>query len=260
MEFLTPSGWHMQFAGIGFNIWDIMLIAVVSVQSTLLAYLHSPRLKALLLSLPLPFTVAVLSVGRPIDITNIAGFILLFIYTHGVRILNWHFGVPIVVAILVSAAGYCVLGAALAAVLPRTETAFWITCTVVMATALFFHWKLPPRDEPGHRSSMPASLKLLVIVCVITVLIAIKKNIQGFMTAFPMVGLTACYEGRHCLWTICRQIPIVILTMLPMVIVIRLVQPYTGYVWALASGWLVFLLMLFPMTRHQWQPVFRKEN
>lgn len=243
----------MHVFGIGFNFWDIALIAVVAAQSTLLAYLHSPKLKALLLSLPLPFTVAVLSVGQPIDITNIAGFLLLFIYTHSVRILNWRFGVPVVAAIVMSALGYCVLGTALNAILPRTEAAFWTMCAVVLATALFFHWKLLPRDEPGHRSSLPAGVKLIVIVCVITILVVIKKHLQGFMTIFPMVGLVACYEGRHCLWTICHQIPIVMLTMLPMVIVIRLAQPYLGYAWALLPGWFVFIMLLIPMTKHQWK-------
>lgn len=248
----------MMFFGIEFNFWDILLIAVVAAQSTLLAYLHSPKLKALLLSLPLPFTVAVLSVGQPIDITNIAGFLLLFAYTHSVRILNWRFGVPVVAAIVLSALGYCVLGTALNALLPKTEAVFWIMCAVVLATAVFFHWKLLPRDEPGHRSSLPIGIKLIVIVCVITILVVMKKHLQGFMTIFPMVGLVACYEGRHCLWTICRQIPIVMLTMLPMVIVIRLVQPYIGYAWALLPGWFVFLMLLIPMTKHQWKPDYWK--
>lgn len=241
----------MNINGIEFNSWDIVLIAVVSAQSTLLAYLHSPKLKALLLNLPLPFTVAVLSVGQPIDTTNIAGFLLLFVYTHSVRILNWHFGIPVVAAIVMSAAGYCLLGTGLSAVLPKTETAFWTACAVVLATAFFFHVKLSARDEPGHRSSLPVGVKFAVIVCVITALVIMKKNLQGFMTMFPMVGLAACYEGRHCLWTICRQIPIIMMTMLPMVIVIRLAQPHLGYAWALAPGWLVFLAALALVTISQ---------
>jgi len=241
----------MNLGGIEFSSWDIVLIAVVSAQSTLLAYLHSPRWKALLLNLPLPFTVAVLSVGQPIDVTNIAGFLLLFVYTHSVRILNWRFGIPVVAAIVISALGYCVLGTALSAILPKTETAFWVACAVVLATAILFNRKLLPRDEPGHRSSLPVGVKLVVIVCVITTLVVLKKHLQGFMTMFPMVGLAACYEGRHCLWTICRQIPIVMMTMLPMVIVIRLAQPYLGYAWSLAPGWLVFLAALALITLAQ---------
>ena len=241
----------MNVGGIEFNSWDIVLITVVSAQSTLLAYLHSPRWKALLLNLPLPFTVAVLSVGQPVDVTNIAGFLLLFIYTHSVRILNWRFGIPIIAAIVISAAAYCALGTVLSAILPKTATAFWMVCAIVLATAVFFNRKLSPRDEPGHRSSLPVGVKFVVIVCVITVLVVMKKHLQGFMTMFPMVGLTACYEGRHCLWTICRQIPIVMMTMLPMVIVIRLAQPYLGYAWSLAPGWLVFLAALALITLAQ---------
>jgi len=109
----------MHVFGIGFNFWDIALIAVVFAQSTLLAYLHRPRWKALLLNLPLPFTFATLSVGRPVDTTNVAGLIMLLFYAHGVRILNWRFKIPIVPAIAVSAFGYCVLGTVLAGILRK---------------------------------------------------------------------------------------------------------------------------------------------
>lgn len=241
----------MHIFGMGFNYWDVVLIAVVSAQSTLLAYVHRPKWKALLLNLPLPFTFATLSVGRPIDITNVAGFLLLLLYAHGVRILNWRFKTPIVLAIAISALGYCILGTALAEVLPKTDTIFWLFCALVITAAIFFHWKLPPRDEPGHRSGLPVGIKFVSIVFVIIGLIVIKNRLQGFMTMFPMVTLFACYEGRHCLWTICRQVPVIMLTMLSMVIVMRLAQPYIGYAWALLPGWSVFLMLLIPMIKRQ---------
>lgn len=234
----------MNLFGINFTPQDLTLIAVVSAQSTVLAYLHSPKWKALLLTIPLPGTFAILSVAQPVDITNVTGLVLLLVYTHGVRILNWHLKVPVVLAIVVSAAAYCAIGVLLADVLPGTETAFWLACAFVMAVAFLFDRALPPRAEPGHRSRLPVGLKLLVIVAVITFLIAIKKQLGGFMTVFPMVGLIACYECRHSLWTICRQIPIMIFAVLAMFMAMRLAQPYLGYAWALLPGWIAFLAVL----------------
>ena len=51
--------------------WDVLLI-VVTAQSLVLAYTEAPRWKRLLLSLPFPFTLVVLSVGRPIDGSSFA--------------------------------------------------------------------------------------------------------------------------------------------------------------------------------------------
>lgn len=234
----------MSFFGINFIFQDIALIAVVSAQSTVLAYLHDPKWKAFLLTIPLPGTFAILSVGRPIDITNIAGLVLLLFYTHGVRILNWRFKIPIVFAIAISAAAYCLIGVFLAEILPKTEMAFWAMSVFVLVMALLFDRLLPPRNEPGHRSQLPVGMKLLIIIAVITGLIVIKKQLTGFMTVFPMVGLIAGYECRHSLWTVCRQIPIAMLAILPMFAIMRLTQPFLGYVWSLAPGWIVFLAVL----------------
>jgi hypothetical protein len=234
----------MIFFGINFTFQDIALIAVVSAQATILAYLHNPKWKALLLTIPLPGTFAILSVAQPVDITNVTGLVLLLAYAHGVRLLNWHCKIPVVPAIAISAAAYCALGVMLAGILPATGTAFWLACAFVMAVAFLFDRALPPRDEPGHRSKLPVGLKLLVIVAVITFLIAIKKQLGGFMTVFPMVGLIACYECRHSLWTVCRQIPIMIFAVLAMFMAMRLAQPYLGYAWALVPGWIAFLAVL----------------
>jgi len=234
----------MNFFGAIFNFQDITLIAVVAAQSTLLAYLHNPKWKAFLLTIPLPSTFAILSVGRPIDITNITGLLLLFFYTHGVRILNWRFKIPIVPAIAVSAMAYCFIGAFLAKILPETETAFWAMSAFVLAIALLFDWILPPRNEPGHRSQLPVGVKLLIIVSVMVGLIVIKKQLTGFMTVFPMVGIIAGYECRHSLWTVCRQIPVAMISILPMFLIMRLTQPFLGYAWSLVPGWIVFLAVL----------------
>ena len=106
--------------------WDMLLLIVVSVQATVLAYLPQPRWKAFILSLPLPFTVASLAVGQPIGATNALGIPLFFLYAQAVRILHYDLRIPIIPSIVLSALGYVVLGTLLAAVLPDTEAAFWL--------------------------------------------------------------------------------------------------------------------------------------
>lgn len=231
---------------------DILLIVAVSVQATVLAYLHAPRWKAFLLTLPIPFTLATLAVGRPLDATNVAGMVVLLGYTHAVRVLHYRLRMPIIVSIVLAAFGYCIAGTLLARVLPATDTAFWVSCGVVLIIGTAFYLSIGPRKEEGHRSPLPVWAKLPAIMCVVLLLLLIKRNLHGFTTMFPMVGVVAAYEARHSLWTVCRQIPVVMLTMLPMMITIRLIQGHVGMGVSLAVGWAVFLCALIPMTRSMW--------
>ena len=232
--------------------WDVLLVVVVSIQATVLAYLPQPRWKAFVLSLPIPFTVATLAVGRPVGATNVLGLLLLFLYAQGVRVLNQRLRVPIVPAIALSALGYCALGALLAPVLPNTDDAFWLVSVGMYALAVGLVLKLPDRSEPSYRSLLPVWLKLPVIMGVILFLVVIKGFLQGFTTVFPMVGVVATYEGRHSLWTIGRQIPTLMVAMIPMMATCRLAQAQMGLGPALMVSWVVFLSILVPLTRFMW--------
>ena len=109
---------------IAFGFWDLALLAIVSTQATLLAYVRHPKWKALIMVLPIPFTLASLSLGTPVNTTHVAALNLLLAYTHAVRLLHARAGVPIIPAIALSAAGYCGAGALLREVLPLTPAAF----------------------------------------------------------------------------------------------------------------------------------------
>ncbi|MDD5727575.1 MAG: hypothetical protein PHV59_03335 [Victivallales bacterium] len=225
---------------LSFSFWDWALIVIVSCQASLLAYLHRPALKALLVTLPIPFTLAFISLGCDVDVTNVLGLLVLLLYAYCVRFLyitrKWN----IIAAIAVSALGYCVTGSLLTAFVSRTETAFWTGAVLIYAVALYLYLKHFAEEEQGHKSSLPVIAKLLIIAGVIAFIVLIKKFLHGFMTFFPMVGVVASYEMRHCLNTFCRQMPIVILTMMPMLITIRIFQKSAGIYVALGLGWLVF--------------------
>ena len=235
---------------IDFSGWDLGLIAAVSVQATVLAYVYDPRWKAFAMALPVPFTVAVLSVGRPIGAANALGLVDLLLYTHGVRWIRDGLGLPIVPSIVLAAAGYCLIGCGMVQVLPPTAAAFWASAVGVIALGGALYIGLPHRVERGHRTPLPVWAKLPIIVGVVLFLVAMKGALQGFMTVFPMVGVIASYEARHSLWTMGRQIPILMLTMAPMMMAARLAQPHVGLGPSLVVGWAVFLMVLVPLTRH----------
>jgi len=235
-----------------FGCWDAALLAGVSLQGTAIAYLREPRWKALLLSVPVPFTLASLALGSPVGPTHAAAVVLLMLYTHAVRLLHYRLGVRIVAAIVVSALGYCVAGAALTPLLPNTEAAFWVAAGLAFATGLVLHLAVPVREERGHRSPLPVWIKLPVIGCVVFGLIVVKQVLSGFMTLFPMVGVIAAYEARRSLWSVCRQIHALVLALVPMLAAIHLAQGSLGVGGALPAGWGVFLLVLVPLAWKMW--------
>ena len=233
--------------------WDLVLIAVASLQATALAYLRHPRWKALLISLPLPFTVASLAVGQRIGITNVVGLLLLLGFTQGVRILRQNLRVPIVPAIVFSALGYCLIGGVLMPLLPKSDTAFYLTSALLLVFAFALLARLPHRAEPGHRTPLPIWIELPIVAGVILLLVASKQILGGFITVFPMVGVIAAYEARHSLWTLGRQIPALMIAMIPLMVTSHLTYPLVGLGPSLALGWIVFLGILAPLTWLMWR-------
>src|SRR5439155_24496413 len=86
------------------------------------------------------------------------------------------------------------------------------------------------------------------IAALVLTLILLKSRLQGFMAVFPMVTVFAAYESRHSLRTMSRQIPVMMLTMIPMMIVIRLTQHTLGLGPSLMLGWAVLSIILAPLT------------
>lgn len=234
---------------ISLGFWDIALLALVSSQATLLAYLSHPKWKAIILTLPIPFTLAALAVGLPVSTTHVVALNLLLAFTHGVRWLHYGAGLPIIPSIALAAVGYCAAGALLRPIIPQSELSFWLACAATILVAAAAHALFPRHDEPDHRSPMAPWLKFPLVAAVILSLILIKRFLQGFMTMFPMVGVFAAYESRFSLGAVCRAIPDFMLAMIPLMAVVRLAQPRLGLGLALAAGWLIFLPTLIPMTR-----------
>lgn len=233
--------------------WDVALVVGVSAHATIIAYLYRPKWKAFMLSLPVPFTLASMSLGHRVAISNVVAMAMLQVWALAVLLLYRRLRVPIVLSIALAAGAYCAAGSVLVGVLPAGDAAFWCAAAGAWALGLVLFMSLPHREEPGHRSSLPVWVKLPVIVCVILFLVMMKSTLKGFMTMFPMIGVVAAYEARHSLWAIVRQMPILMMTMVPMMAVCRIAQGRgMGLGPSLALGWIVLLALLVPLTRIRW--------
>ena len=237
---------------ITFNLWDLALVAGVSLQATFLAYLPQPERKAFVFGLPIPFTLTALTVGRPIGAANVLGLTLVLLFVQGVRLLHDGLHLAIVPSIVAAALGYCILGAELAPLLPGTEWVFWLTAGSTVLLGLVLLRLLPTRQEPEQRTLLPVWLKLPLIAGVVLLVVMAKNILQGFTTTFPMVGVIAAYESRRSLWTLGRQLPVMMVITTCLMMVCHLVQGRFGLGPGLAAGWAVYLSLYLPYNRAMW--------
>ncbi len=224
--------------------WDIIFMLVVSTAGTLAAYIPHPKWKAFLLLTPIPFIFAALALGQPINVTHMSALLVLLLYTFGVKLFYRQFKIPIVWAIALSATGYCVLGGILAAVIPKNETSFLIATVVVSIVAAILHSSMPHPVEPSQKSPLPVWKKFITIISIVCFIIIIKSTLQGFMVIFPMVGVIVAYESKLSLYTVSRHIPVVMLSLVPLLTTCFVLQDHIGLVPALLASVVVYLIVL----------------
>ncbi len=229
----------------GLGFWDYALLILVSAQATLLASIPHPRWKAFITALPIPFTLAALALGRPIGPSHVVALNVLLAYAFVVRFLHEKARWPIIPAIAAAAVGYVLAGAGLRTVLPENPAAFWLSIVLTGGAAAVVRFRFQPPAEPDHHKLLPPWLKFPMVAGVVLVIILLKSWLQGFMTLFPMIGVFAAYEGRFRLAAFCRAFSAFALAMVPLLAVVRLIQPKLGWGAALAAGWLVFLPILW---------------
>ncbi len=229
-----------------FSHWDFLLIIIVSALAVIIAYIEDPVKKTFLLMTPIPFTLAVLSLGNPVDATNVTALLILNLYYHFVRVLYSKLGVNIIVSIVIGAVCYCFIGAGLAQIIPAGDLSFWIFCFIVICVNCVLLKVLPNKKEEGNRTALPLYIKVPLTALVVLIIVIIKKQLSGFMTVFPMVGIFATYETRNSLWTTCRSVAILSITMTVMLIIIKLSQSFFPVGISLLFGWAGILTILVP--------------
>ncbi|SVD10477.1 uncharacterized protein METZ01_LOCUS363331 [marine metagenome] len=235
------------------NRWDVVLVIVVSLQTAILAYAASPKAKSVMMTLPFPFTIVTLSLGLDVDATNVLALVILFVYSHSIRLLHDRVGVPIVMAIPTGLMIYIALGYFAAQITPRDETTFWISVVVVFLFGLGVFFGTKSRAERAHRTSLPVFVKLPIILVVVALLVVIKGNLGGFASLFPLVSVVGSYEARYSLWMMSRTVPMLMITLLPLLVTTHLTQQAFGLGGGLLLGWAVFFVLLVPITMWQWR-------
>jgi hypothetical protein len=240
---------------------DLLLLTVVTAQATIHAYIPDAKMKAFFYMLPFPFTAAALTINDVVDSTNIWSLLLLLAHAHNVRILHTKLKLAIVPSIIASLLICVGLGFVMAPTLMFVQNqyslqqVFWLSCAGILAISLIIQRLMPIREEPSHRTQAPLPLKIVSVAAVVLVLILLKKHLGGFITAFPMVGAVAAFEARGSLWTMSRQVSVLLPALAALMVTVHWAQ--TSLEWplwqALGAGWVAYLPLMLLCT-----PAFRK--
>lgn len=230
----------------------------VSTLATSLAYVRSPVAKALLAMFPIPFTLAMLAMGRNADLSNICAIPTLWLYYLSARWYHLRLQVPIVGAILLGMLTYALVAVSVVQLLPSDEKLFWPCLGMLWICGWLAHRFIPHIEETGHRSSLQVGVKFGVVSVVVGIIIVVKHALQGFASVFPMVGTIAVYESRNSLWTLARQASLLMFTMPPLLAIIRLGYEPFGLGLSLAIGWVAHLAATWYVQRTRMPRFFEK--
>jgi len=243
----------MIFAGTTFGLADLALMLSVTFLAVGVAYLPSPRAKSICFSIPLPFSMSLLSTGQAIDATAGIGILATWAFPWITWALYKKKAWAILLAELAALLFFCSVSAVVPLYVARTgpvETfAFWISWGIMLPICLAMMAWLPPRQEAHHKSPLPVPLKTLLIFIIVFSVVLVKPHIRGFMVAFPYVTCFAVYEGRHSLYTLARRMPSFILSIMPALLICRLLPPHIGFFGALAVSWAFYIPSLILIDR-----------
>lgn len=233
--------------------YDLLLILVVTLMGTGVAYMKNPFWKSFILLLPFPSSLAILTLGKPIDASAVLGILLLLTYFRIVELLYNRCRVNIFLAIGIAVAVFCTLGSLINPWIRHDSVFFWSVWGVVISVCVAVYGLTKIPEETGVRTSFPLYLKIPILLIVCFFVVKVKTLLGGFIVMFPMVGVVGAYESRSCLKTVFRQVSLLGITFCPLAAVCFLLQKRLGVLAALGLGWCAYLLMLF-LLRHYWFP------
>ena len=211
--------------------------AVLTAFVITIAYVRTPRAKALIYSLPVPFSCAYLATRLPINATHLSGLMLVVGYNWLVYLLT-RAKVPLLLAIVLSAAAY--FGAAMALRPLAAISLWWLAATGLLGWLIAWA-AYRPRLEPTHRSRTAWFVKAPLIFTIAMIVFNTTHLLSGGVGTFPYAGLFASYESRHSLRTLAGQFSLNALGLLACLLTIHVAENHLPTPWPLALGWLPVL-------------------
>ncbi|MDG4840383.1 hypothetical protein O7631_27990 [Micromonospora sp. WMMD967] len=179
----------------------LLLTAVVWAVSLI----RSVRLRALVYSLPLPMTLALVSSGHRVEGAQVVGVVGLNLFFVTVAFSHQRLRWPILLADGAGIAVYVALSAGLLAVGMPFGAALAGTLVLWLAAMLLLRRRAPARPAladarpsgDARRDGLPALLKLMVIFVGAVLTTLLGAVLRGMVVTFPYSGVLVAVEARR---------------------------------------------------------------
>jgi hypothetical protein len=226
---------------------------------------RSVRLRALVYSLPLPMSLALLAGDGRVDGAQVLGVGLLVGFFAVVAAVHERLGGHILLADAAGVLGY-VGGAALVAragpipLLPALAAAGPAWLAVVLAARAgagrAAARPAPRADEPGVRRPGAVLGRLVLVLCAALLMVPLGGVLSGLVVTFPYAGVLVAVEARRHLGDFTRHVARTSLALVAFLAGYGLARDWSagpGGVWAgLAAGWAAFALTAAALHADRW--------
>lgn len=185
------------------NVLMALSIAAIIV---VIASLTSARAKAIVYSLPIPITMALIASRNGVDGSHVIGLGLLMGFLWLVSQLSSR-GINILLADVISATAYVGVGYAILGL--KDMAPFYILCITYAVFWLIF--RLFERQRPAPIAANVSGkkinlwLKALVVFFIAYCLLETKNLLSGIVVTFPFLGVFAVVEMKENLRTLSRE-------------------------------------------------------
>ncbi|MFV2101276.1 hypothetical protein [Micromonospora sp. LOL_024] len=203
------------------------------------------RWRALVASMPLPMSAALLATDHHVDGGQLVGVVGLNLFFGTVVLTHHRLGWPILLADVAGIAGYLVVAAALRTVaLPFRPTLAGVVLLWLVAVLVLRRHRVAAEPVVGGEAArLPAPARLLLILAAATLTGLLGQVLRGLVVTFPYAGVLVAVEVRRDLPEFCRHFVRNSLALVGFLTGVYLGQEISGGV-ALALGWAGFGLIV----------------
>lgn len=234
-----------------FEVYDWLLIFMVTALGTASAYMKDPQLKAVAATIPIPCGFAYIAVGQPMGAANAISGFMCMLYVNIVRILHYKAKLPIIPSIIAGLAFFVALGTFLMPRVPEGEAFFLGVCAFDFAVGVIMFQKQKYKAGIRYKTPLPVYIKAPAIAGVVAGLMVIKRLMGGFCTSFPMMNSIVSYESRFSLGDQCRQLPLFLIAGPAMFVEMRYLETllHLNHWIVLLCGYILFAFIYWPLNK-----------
>ncbi|WP_433262348.1 hypothetical protein ACQPWR_22645 [Micromonospora vinacea] len=229
--------------------WSAVLLVTAVVWAV--SVIRSVRLRALVYSLPLPMTLALVTTEYRVDGAQVLGVLGLNLFFVIVAVTHQRWRWPILLADVAGIAGYVALSAGLLAVDIPFEVALAGTLVLWLAAILWLRHRARRRVASAAEAvavaetrpdGLPVLLKLVVILVGAVLTALLGAVLRGMVVTFPYSGVLVAVEARRQLAEFSRHFARNSLALVGFLTAYHYLQDVSLAV-ALGAGWVAFAVV-----------------